>query len=165
MGSKTRRTTTPERKAPEVKPELIPFARALHAATQAKGMSNSDLAREIWGETKDSKGYAVARNRDRIAVYLAAKGAPEAATLHKMAEILEVPKGSLADEMMTAVVDRTRREFSIDVIEGDARRVHIVVDTIMPLSIALDISKLYEKAKALDAPVPGIDTDLPDDDE
>lgn len=49
--------------------ELERFARRLHVAMTAKGLSNSDLARAVWGETADGKGYKVARNRDRIGVY------------------------------------------------------------------------------------------------
>jgi hypothetical protein len=44
------------RPRPRVRPELLPFSRALYRAMQAKGMSAADLARAVWGTMKDAKG-------------------------------------------------------------------------------------------------------------
>lgn len=133
------------------------FARRLHAAMVNKGLSNSDLARAVWGETTDTKGYKVARNRDRIAVYLKGAGMPEAGTLHKLAEVLGVPKEQLAPSVTAAVVDRERPEFAMTMVPGQSGRVHLQMNMLVPLTLAVEVSKLIEADKR--PAVPGIDTD------
>jgi hypothetical protein len=114
----------------------------------AKGFSNSDLARRVWGETTDNKGYKVARNRDRIAVYLQGKGFPEPATLHKITQKLGVAKEELAPHVAIAPVDRVRPEFSMTTMGDDSSRAFVQVNALLPLSIAVEISKLVLEAKA-----------------
>ncbi|MCB8829045.1 hypothetical protein LJD47_28955, partial [Escherichia coli] len=41
------------------------FARRLQQLMVERGLSQSDLARTIWGETTNADGRTVARNRDR----------------------------------------------------------------------------------------------------
>lgn len=123
------------------------FARRLHAAMTAKGMNNSDLARALWGETEDSKGYKVAKNRDRIAVYLRGEGMPAPGTLHKMAGVLGVPKEELVPEVATPNIDRSHPEFAMKMIAGDTNRVQLQINAVVPLSVAVQIMALYEHAK------------------
>jgi transcriptional regulator with XRE-family HTH domain len=61
-------------------------------------MSPSDLAKLVWGTTKDRRGYTVARNRDRIGHYLAGTSYPDPANLERIAEVLDVPVEELAVE-------------------------------------------------------------------
>jgi len=58
---------------------------------KAKGVSASDLAAAIWGRSTDSRGYSVARNRDRIGHYTAGTSYPAPENLAKIAEVLNVP--------------------------------------------------------------------------
>lgn len=53
-------------------------------------LSASEIARRIWGTTKDRRGYDVARNRDRIGHYLSGNSYPEPDNLAKLAEALGV---------------------------------------------------------------------------
>jgi hypothetical protein len=46
------------------------FATWLRRAMRKRKMNNSDVARALWGTIKDSRGYDVARMRDRIGHYL-----------------------------------------------------------------------------------------------
>ena len=131
------------------RPEYVEFARRLQEAMNAKGFSNSDLARLVWDEMTDSKGYKLARNRDRIAVYLQGKGFPEASTLHKVAQVLGVPKAELAPHIAIAVVDRQRPEFSMTTVGEEGNRALVQVNAVLPLSIAVEISKLILRAKTL----------------
>jgi hypothetical protein len=123
------------------------FARRLHQAMTDKGMNNSDLARALWGETQDTKGYKVAKNRDRIAVYLRGEGLPAPATLHKMASILAVPKEELVPDLTTPTIDRSHPEVAMKMISGDANKVQLQINGVVPLSVAVEIIKLYEQAK------------------
>ena len=139
--------------------EMDQFARRLHAAMTAKGFNNSDLARAVWGETEDAKGYKVARNRDRIGVYLKGTQFPEPATLAKIAEALGTTAEELAPEITAAAVDRERPELSISMVSGHPDKVHVQVNALLPLSAAVEISRIIERVKRGVTLVPGIDTD------
>lgn len=71
------------------RPELQPFAARLRQAMN--GRTNSDLAREVWGTIKDSRGYDVPKNRDRVAAYLDGRARPEPDNLAKIANVLGIP--------------------------------------------------------------------------
>jgi transcriptional regulator with XRE-family HTH domain len=53
-----------------------------------QNLSNSALARRIWGTTKDARGYDVSRNRDRISAYLSGDSLPNRDTRPKLAAAL-----------------------------------------------------------------------------
>ena len=54
-------------------------------------LNASDVARRIWGPTKDKRGYEVARNRDRIGHYLNGTSYPEPDNLVELANVLKLP--------------------------------------------------------------------------
>jgi hypothetical protein len=66
------------------------FAVWLAAQMAARGFNHSDLARAIWGTIKDTRGYDVARNRDRIGAYLSGNSYPELDTVYALAEAFSV---------------------------------------------------------------------------
>ena len=66
------------------------FAAWLAAQMAARGFNRSDLARLIWGTVPDARGYDVAKNRDRIGVYLRGTGYPSLDTKYKLAEVFDV---------------------------------------------------------------------------
>ena len=72
------------------------FGRRLRDLLLQKGMSQSDLARLIWGTTITPQGHTVAKNRDRIAVYIAAKAWPSPVNMKKIADALGVEVADLA---------------------------------------------------------------------
>lgn len=55
-----------------------------------KRMTRADLARHIWGNMTDERGYTVPRNRQTISKYLSGKSAPSDTTVRLMAEALGV---------------------------------------------------------------------------
>jgi transcriptional regulator with XRE-family HTH domain len=61
-----------------------------------QGLSASEVARRVWGSTKDKRGYDVARNRDRIGHYLAGTSYPEPENLQLLADALGLPIEDLA---------------------------------------------------------------------
>ena len=65
-------------------------------AMEAKGLNASNLARQVWGETTDNRGYKVAKNRDRIGHYLAGVSFPEEDNLQRLAAALGLPYEELA---------------------------------------------------------------------
>src|SRR4051812_8851879 len=80
------------------RPELERFRHNLARAMQDRSLTASALAREIWGTTTDSRGYHVARNRDRITHYLAGTGYPVPRVLERMAQVLGIDPAQLAKE-------------------------------------------------------------------
>ena len=72
------------------------FAEQLAAAMKQHGLNASEVARRIWGTTKDNRNYDVARNRDRIGHYLSGRSYPEPENLRKLAEAVGLPVEQLA---------------------------------------------------------------------
>ena len=66
------------------------FAVWLAAQMAARGFNHSDLARAIWGTVPDTRGYDVARNRDRIGAYLRGSSYPSLDTKYALAKALDV---------------------------------------------------------------------------
>jgi transcriptional regulator with XRE-family HTH domain len=87
-------------------PRTPKFAATLRAAMRVKGFSKSELARRVWGTTKDTRGYDVARNRDRIGHYLNGTSYPEPDNLVKLAEALGVAPEQLLDPARRVGTDR-----------------------------------------------------------
>ena len=66
------------------------FAAWLAAQMAARGLNHSDLARAIWGTVPDTRGYDVARNRDRIGAYLRGNSYPNLDTRYDLAAVFSV---------------------------------------------------------------------------
>jgi transcriptional regulator with XRE-family HTH domain len=82
--------TDPPKKATAARPELQPFVDALTAAMEKRNLTASDLARALWGTTKDTRGYDVAKGRDRIGYFLRGVHFPDHKNLQKLAKALGV---------------------------------------------------------------------------
>jgi transcriptional regulator with XRE-family HTH domain len=86
----------PPRRGVALRPEYLEFAERLREAMQREGLNASDVARRVWGEIKDRRGYLVARNRDRIGYYLAGVSFPEEENLRKLADAVGLSYEALA---------------------------------------------------------------------
>lgn len=89
------------RQAPTLRAEYQLFAEKLNTIMIRAGITPSEAARRIWGTTNDKRGYAVARNRDRIGHYLKGTSYPGPENMRKLAEALGVPVEALAVEPPT----------------------------------------------------------------
>jgi transcriptional regulator with XRE-family HTH domain len=133
-------------KTPIQKHSLQQFARRLHEVLTEKNMSQSDLARKAFGEEVNKKtGYSGAKGRDRISAYLAGKTYPEPRTLQKIAEALNVTVEDLAPDALAATVDRENHAISINMVEGHPDKVHLVVNKLVPLAVAMEIGSILAK--------------------
>jgi transcriptional regulator with XRE-family HTH domain len=119
--------------------ELQEFGRKLQGLLNAKGMSKSDLARLIWGETQDSRGRTVARNRDRISQYVAGRGFPEPQNLARMAEALDVPVEELAPDIVASTVDREDPAIQMTAVAGHMDKVYLRVNTLVSMTVAAQV--------------------------
>lgn len=126
--------------------EMQNFARRLHELMSAKGLSQSDLAAAIWGRTTDSRGYDVARNRDRISVYLKGLSYPDSKNVKALADALGTTPEELAPDIYAAAVDREHPAISINGVAGSLDKVHVRVDALLPMAAAAEIAAIVAKA-------------------
>ena len=123
--------------------DMAEFARRLHAVMTEKGLRQSDLARAIWGTRKDPKtGYEVAKNRDRISVYLKGMTVPDPVNLKKLADALGVTPEELAPEITRSVVERENPEISVTAVAGQSERVLLRVNKLLPLAAVTEILRV-----------------------
>lgn len=122
------------------------FARRLHHRIHDLGISQSDLARKIWGSATDARGYNVAKNRDRISDYL--KGVvPDRQNLILLAKALDMPPEELFPEAMTSKMDRKNPPFELSMIPDDPSRALLLVNMVVPVALGADVIKLLSKVK------------------
>lgn len=124
------------------------FARRLNQALLKKGWSQSQLAEKVWGRTKDHRGNDVAKGRDRISVYLAGKAFPDPHNLAKIAEALGLPISELAPDATAAAVERDRPEVALTQAPGHPELVYLVVNKLMPMTLAARIVSMIADADA-----------------
>jgi len=124
----------------------ITFSKNLHKFLNERDMTQSDLARAIWGETTTPDGKTVAKGRDRISVYLKGNVVPAPATLRKLAEALDVPVEELAPDIMGVAVDRDNPEFAVSTIAGHPDKSYVRLNKLMPFRYALEIGAIVERA-------------------
>jgi len=128
--------------------ELARFARKLHQAMTSRGLSQSDLAAEIWGRTKDKRGYDVAKGRDRISVYLQGKSIPDPKNLAKIAEVLRMKVEDLAPDITASTVEKENPEIAMTAIAGHADKVHLQVNKLVSLELAAKVISLLSTPTA-----------------
>ncbi|MCE7902849.1 MAG: XRE family transcriptional regulator [Gammaproteobacteria bacterium PRO9] len=122
--------------------ELQEFARRLQAEMQKRGWTQADLARAAFGSTKDSRGYNVARGRDRISVYLRGLQKPDQAHLGKIAAALSVTAEDLAPGLFANSIDREHPAFRVNVVPGHSDKAHLVINRLVPMAMAMKIGQM-----------------------
>lgn len=140
--------TIPEARA------ISTFADNLRRARVDRGLSQSELAREIWGATVDTRGYTVARNRDRISVWEQGKAVPEPQSLQKLSDVLGVPVEELAPELTMEAIDRAPPQIHFHMVAGGDGIVHLQINTLCSLDTAVTIASILSKdskSKAISA--------------
>jgi transcriptional regulator with XRE-family HTH domain len=126
--------------------ELQDFARKLQELRIAKGWNQSDLARAIWGTTTDSRGRTVAKSRDRISEYEKGISVPEPDNMQKVADALGVTVEELAPRIVANAIDREDPAMQLTMVTGHPGRVHLVINQLLPLSVAAQIVALVQSA-------------------
>ena len=138
------------RTALPVHPDNLAFAKKLKDLMLAQGMSSSDLARAIWGTTLDPRGYAVARNRDRVSTYLAGTGLPSKETLPKLVAAL----GTTLDELAVPLRSTPARAFSssadvtFTILASHPGICSIRIVKLLPIEIGLKILELVNSVQS-----------------
>jgi transcriptional regulator with XRE-family HTH domain len=116
------------------------FGRRLQQLLDQKGMNYSDLARAVWGKTTTKSGYEVAKNRDRISVYIAGKAVPDARNLKKIADVFGLEVGDIAPERIgNAMIEQQNPSYSITKVQGEDSKVFLRVNKLVPEQVAAKI--------------------------
>jgi transcriptional regulator with XRE-family HTH domain len=116
------------------------FGQRLQQLLDAKGWNYSDLAREVWGKTTTKSGYEVAKNRDRISVYVSGKAFPDPRNLKKIADKLGIEVSELAPEHFgNAMIEQSNPAYSITKVQGEDNKVFLRVNKIVPEAVAAKI--------------------------
>jgi len=118
------------------------FAQRLRRLRMDRDMSQSDVARAVWGTTTDSRGYEVARNRERISAYEQARSLPEPRSLELLAKALDVEPQDLSPELAGDEVGRQPAAVSMTMAEGQPDKVHLHVNTIASFEVASKVISL-----------------------
>jgi transcriptional regulator with XRE-family HTH domain len=134
------------------RPEYRAFAETLYAAMEAAGMTKSELAAQIWGRTKDARGYDVAKGRDRVGHYLNGTSYPEPANLELIAKALAIPGESLTVERPTgSPAPRTRSAsttLQLLTVADQPDKMRLQVDQVIDWVLAMHIGQLIKLAEA-----------------
>lgn len=125
------------------------FARRLYRAMTDAGLSQSDLARKIWGTTTDPRGFDVAKNRDRISQWLKARSLPDRDNVKKLAAALDVKADDLLP-VRPGGIDDVSPEVSMVALAGHPDMVRLVINKVMPFATAAHIIQTlsYENDEA-----------------
>ena len=120
------------------KESLKEFARRLYKFMTEKGMSQSDLARAVWGETEDPRGFMVAKNRDRVSQYLNARSLPDPENTLKLANALGVTPEDLIPAR-PGYLEQEEPEISVVALAGKSDEVRLIINKVVPFQLAAEI--------------------------
>lgn len=120
------------------------FKQRLSALREKEGWSQSELARQIWGETTDSRGYKVARNRDRISAYETGKSKPNRENLEAIAAVFSIDVEELAPDLLEeAAFNEPKPAVELRL---DGNTAYLRINSGIPTDAALKIVQMLHEA-------------------
>jgi transcriptional regulator with XRE-family HTH domain len=121
---------------------LAEFGRKLEQAMLKKDWSQSDLSAKVWGRTTDSRGYDVAKGRDRISAYIKGQSVPTPKNLKKIADALSMTPDELLPPASVAA-EKAKPTFALSPIEGrsDFYKLHINMELTVQLVEMTEITE------------------------
>ena len=135
--------------APLVHDEREEFGKRLYQALLDADMSQSDLAREVFNETKEDPrtGYEIVIGRDRISQYVKGRQFPEPRTFKKICEVLGKRAEELAPAMVGSTIERENPSFEIKMVGDRIDAVLLRINKIVPLALATKIGEMIDAAE------------------
>lgn len=124
-------------------PELTKrFAVNLTRLREHRGLNKSELAKELFGTETDSRGYTVARNRDRIGSWESAKSRPTPDNLLLLADFFRLDPAVMAPDLVGADASRAPQAASMRVLEATPDKAHIELNVVLPVTLAAKVMAL-----------------------
>lgn len=134
-----------EGRTPQQKMVMQKFGSILKQARLDRGLSQSDVAREIWGSIADPRGYMVARNRDRISAYESGRDIPEPQNLQRLSDFLGIEVEKLAPDLYADAQQKKPAAISMVMVENEPDRVFLQVNVLTSLGVASQVIGLLSK--------------------
>ena len=154
MSNNAKRRMEPKRPlgktpAPLIHDEREEFGKRLYQALLDADMSQSDLAREVFNETRidPTTQYEVVVGRDRISQYVKGRQFPEPRTFKKICEVLGKKPEELAPTMVGSTIERESPSFEIKMIGDRIDAVLLRINKIVPLALATKIGEMIDAAE------------------
>lgn len=146
MSKETKRRPTPPSGKPTptvVSDAVEAFGKRLHNLLVEKGMSQSDLARLVFAETRtDNRGYGVVVGKDRISSYIRGKTTPSPQTLKKIADALRTTPEELAPDLAAESIANANPEILISTLAGHHNMALLKINKLVPMKVAIQITNL-----------------------
>ena len=114
------------------------FAERLQRHLTDQNLTQSELARRLWGTMTDERGYEVAKNRQLLGKYLKGTIEPRIGTKRAIAKALDVPLAELAPESDPLV----RPGSGIRMEEVDQTHSLLEVNLVVPKGTAVEVMKI-----------------------
>lgn len=130
--------------------ELEMFSRKLAELMAMRGLSQSDLARAVWGGMTDNRGRDVAKNRDRISFYVRGSRLPEPKTMKMLADALGVPLDDLHPPLAVPVGSRNPSPVTFTIMAGQEHLAMLTVKKIVPVALAAKIVMLLTESDTIE---------------
>jgi len=122
------------------------FAARLRDIMNKKGLSASDLARSIWGDVTNDRGYTVARNRDRVGKYLRGHSIPDTKNLLAISRALDVaPDDLIPERNQSPLTGSQGATVNLTAVPGAIGQSLLELRVILPTSLAAEIIALIAK--------------------
>lgn len=136
---------------PPPRPEYVEFGQTVLRALLMKGWNQSDLAKAMWGTTVDSRGYKVARNRDRITHYVKGRAYPEPENLAKLVHHLGLRMEDVAVSKPVRGAVRTQHtahNLQVTMLAAEPGKALLYMQKVLPTDLAMAICKMIVDAEA-----------------
>lgn len=133
------------------KAETAAFAANLVRVMAEKGMTQSDLARAIWGHQTDTRGRNVAKNRKYISSYVNGEQMPKPEMVRQLASAL----GVAPTELQRSLGLGTRMSaapVNLTMIAGREDLAFLTVNKLLPTKAAMQIMAIIADAGDVELP-------------
>ena len=125
---------------------LETFGDRLHRILIERNMSQSDLARLVFKETRtDKRGYDLVVGKDRISAYIKGRAKPEPRTLRLIAEALKMTPEELAPELVSEANRHATPTVLIEALSGHTDKLRLQINQLVPHATAVKILALLKE--------------------
>jgi transcriptional regulator with XRE-family HTH domain len=126
--------------------QLAEFARRLKAIRTERGLSQSDLARLVWGNYTDpTTGKVMAKHRDAISGWESGNRAPSERKLHELTTALGIEYEDLAPSMLASKMDREPDRVLMREVKAGVT--HVKINAMLPSKLAAQIYLLVTQGE------------------
>lgn len=124
------------------------FATVLNRRLMEKGWSQSDLARQVWGEKTGPDGRTAAAGRDRISSYARGLSLPSPSTLKQIADALGMTPEQLAPDLAAEIAEKEPPEMVVSTPRDRPGLMLLQINMLVPADIGAQVVALVTAARS-----------------